>query len=694
MFKKIFSLLILAGIGNAVQSQSFDEKLTSTSRVRLNVTNVGTFGNAFRGYRDGSGTPSCEYPSGSGIEHLFESGIWVGASPDQVSTAAYDAPSGYSTGGDGFEMTAPVGATLQERSTLFDSPFYNINAVSHQDFVADFSDSNVVVPGTSTVIDNHNDPLNIGIHMETYNWNYAFSDFFVIVNFEIVNYSPNTYDSIYVGLWSNTVVRNVNVTPAGTGGSAFYSQGANAYDDTLHLAYAYDVAGDIGFTESYIGQKYLGADYKGDFYTPENIAGFRSHYNAWQFNSGSANLAFPTTENARFIKMTNGLNHLSQWDTFQDDISDPGNRSDLISVGPFYNFESGDTINIAFAYVMGEKVEDGNPNSDNTPEQRENFYRNVEWAQTAYLGEDTNGNGILDAGEDLDGDGEITRFILPSPPDIPRTRVVAKDDSIEIYWSNNAENSVDPISLEKDFEGYRVYLSKLGFDVIGTSDLDFQEELFKIAEYDIDNNGEFFDIGFNSVELDAPRMFSGDTTQYHYKYTINDVQPGWQYAVAVTSFDRGEPENNLESLESAPSVNLKRVFTGTPPNKNIKENEPFVYPNPYYSGAAWEGQSNFQEESRKIYFANLPEECTIRIFTPAGDLIDVIEHDANYNGSDIRWFQTFGAENPDQNVFSGGIHAWDLLSQESQIISRGMYLFAVEDKKTGDISKGKFLIIK
>ena len=57
---------------------SFEERTTTSSNMRLNVTNLGTFGNAWRGYRDGSGDPSCEYPAGSGIEHLFEGGIWIG----------------------------------------------------------------------------------------------------------------------------------------------------------------------------------------------------------------------------------------------------------------------------------------------------------------------------------------------------------------------------------------------------------------------------------------------------------------------------------------------------------------------------------------------------------------------------------------------------------------------------------------
>ena len=83
----------------------------------------------------------------------------------------------------------------------------------------------------------------------------------------------------------------------------------------------------------------------------------------------------------------------------------------------------------------------------------------------AYNGEDKNFNGVLDADEDANNDGEITRFILPAPPNIPKTKIVTNQNSIDIYWADNAEESVDPITLEKDFEGYRIYMTQLGFDV-------------------------------------------------------------------------------------------------------------------------------------------------------------------------------------------------------------------------------------
>lgn len=704
-------------------AQSFDEKLTTASNTRLTVTNVGTFGNAFRGYRDGSGTPSCEYPAGSGVEHLFEGGIWIGGKenggPIRVSTSAYDAPQGYAPGRGGFEFTAELGSTLQIKSSLLDNPNYSTSATSHQDYYAVFSDRNVIIPGTSIPINDHNNPMNVEITMETYNWNYSFSDFMVIVNLTVKNTGINYYDDLYIALWDNTVVRNINITPAGAGGAVFYSQGGNGYVDSLNMAYCYDATGDPGFTDSYIAQKFLGAEDKYGFHHPlvdsafnstnnqlELDTNFKDEYNAWVFNnSGQSLFFFPTTDAQRYVKMTDGLNHSPCWNNptgpacqngtatdLQVLLNASGNRSDLISVGPFQRFEPGDEIKIAFAYVLAKKKEDGLPNASNTATQKEILINNALWAQRAYNGEDGNFNGRLDEGEDKDNDGEITRFILPSPPDIPRTRVIAEDHKIKIYWSKNSEFSVDPITKLMDFEGYRIYMTQLGFDVAGVPNL--VEDLNNIAAYDVAGNNLFFETGFDSVALPAPVYFDDDTTAYHYLFELDNIQNGWQYAISVTAFDTGNEETNLESLESSLLANAKRVFAGTPPSTDMAENEPFVYPNPYYYGSSWEGISNFQEESRKIVFANLPKRCQVRIFTVAGDFIDEFTHNETYTGDDIRWYQTFGAENPEENVFSGGEHAWDLLSLDSQIISRGLYMFSVKDLETGEIFVGKFVIIK
>ncbi len=709
MTKKLL-LLIVAVLGLSAQGQSFDEKITTSSNIRLNVTNVGTFGNAFRGYRDGSGRPSCEYPAGSGTEHLFEGGIWIGGKenggPVRVSTSAYDASSGYAPGRAGFEFTAPVGSQLTERSTLTDNPLFSMDAVSHQDFVATFTDANSLVPGTNIPITSHLNPMNVEIRMETYNWNYRFSDFFVLVHLVFKNVGTSAFTDTYIGLWNNNVVRNINVTPAGSGGSTFYSQGGNGYVDSLSLNYRFDATGDPGYTDSYIGEKFLGAEDKTGFHHPALDPNFHSLYNAWVFNnSGQALFFFPTSENQRYAKLSQGLNQNPCWEdpsgvacqtatgvNIQAALNAPGNRSDLQSVGPFASFAPGDEIRVTFAYVLAGKKEDGLPNTANSVEQRSSLIANAQWAQTAYNGEDANFNGVLDNGEDKDGNGQITRFILPTPPATPRLKAVPRNQGIDVYWAANAESSVDPITQKMDFEGYRVYLSKVGFDVTRTQDL--ARDFVKIVEIDKAGNQLFFDTGLEKHRLPIPVQFPGDTVVYRYKYSVEGIPNGWQLAVAVTSFDEGNEAAGLESLESSFLANDKRAFAGTLANDSIQAHRPYVYPNPYYAGASWEGKSNFQEESRKLIFANLPARCRITITTVAGDVLDVIEHDQAYQGEDIRWFRTFGADATQDNVFSGGEHAWDLLTQSSQFLARGVYLFHVLDLEDYKQFTGQFTVIQ
>ncbi|HEX2899340.1 MAG TPA: hypothetical protein VHS96_06440, partial [Bacteroidia bacterium] len=264
MRKLLLSLSGICIVAVLNGQSSFDEKYTSAGNVGLTVNNFGVIGNAFNGSFDVQGFPSCEYPRGTGIEHLFDGGLWIGArinnSTIAVTTGAVDASSGYTTGRSGYEFSAAVGSSLQERSSLYDSPNYDPAAISHQDLVADFSDSSVFVPGTSIQILDHLNPLGVAVHMETYNWNYAFANFFVILNFRITNHSNNTLDSLYLGYWTDAVVRNINITQPG--GSAFFNKGGNGYLDTLYLAYEFDAKGDTLYTQSYIGTKFLGSENK------------------------------------------------------------------------------------------------------------------------------------------------------------------------------------------------------------------------------------------------------------------------------------------------------------------------------------------------------------------------------------------------------------------------------------------------
>lgn len=691
MRKQLLAVLILFFVEMMSTAQGYVEYgRTTQSNVDMTLNNLGIIGNSFRGtYAQGFG--SCEYPAGSGIEHLFNGGLWIGGRIDgstiAVSTGAVSSSQGYSTGASGYEFTADLGAKLVQKSTLLDNQFYATDAVSHQDFVGNFTDKNILVPGSQQQISNHRQPLYVDVKIEAYNWNFSSANFFVPLTFTITNNGERRIDSVYVGYWCDFVIRNVNVFPPG--GTPFYSGGGNKYVDSLCLAYEFDAENISANASSYAGLKFLGAEYNNDFVHPKLTPSFRCHYSTWLFNSGSGDLFGPQNDNQCYDRLRLGLNYRTNWVSLQNEIKVRGNRSNLVSVGPFASLQPGESIKVTFALVLGSTEPDGTPSYNDTKEQRAEFIRHAVAAQSSFNGEDTNFNGRLDAGEDTDNDEKITRWVFPEPPAPPKTKIIAKENTIEVYWSDNSVFSVDPVTRQRDFEGFRVYKTQLGFDM--QDDRNIQRQLKLVASFDSTGNKIFFDNGFDSIKLATPVTFPNDTVKYHFKYVFKNIANGWQHAVAVTAFDRGNKEQNLESLESSQSSALFRVFPGTPANGSLTENQPFVYPNPYYGTASWEGGSKFQED-RKLTFANLPENCKVKIFTYTGDLVDEFTHNKQYTGADIRWYNTYS--DPKQTVFSGGEHSWDLLSKNSQLIARGLYVFSVEDLNTGKTYPGKFAIVK
>ena len=100
-----------------------------------------------------------------------------------------------------------------------------------------------------------------------------------------------------------------------------------------------------------------------------------------------------------------------------------------------------------------------------------------------------------------------------------------------------------------------------------------------------------------------------------------------------------------------------------------------VVPNPYVATNAMEPavMNNAINQPRRLMFTHLPAQCTIKIFTMSGILVDEII-----------------VNNPADN----GITHWDLLTKEGLEVAAGIYIFHIKAYKTGDIKMGKFAIIK
>ena len=669
-------------------------KYTNIGNIGLSVTNFGMYGS---GWLNWPSVPSCEYPLGSGIEHLFAGGLWVGgftkaninstnkAGPF-VSTGAVDASSISSSRGGGFEYTNSAGDRIIERSSLLDSRYYNPNAISHQDFLMDYADTNVRYLN-GQVIPEHV-PLGIAVHQDTYAWNFPFADFFVILNFTIKNVSNKYLDSVYIGFWTDTVVRNTKLTGRPSG-SAFYAHGGNGFVDSLSMAYEFDVDGDPGFTDSYIGIAYLGSTPEIDnfFVLPQNDTLPATNFNTWTHsNTSDPNFFTPQIDIDRYHKMQGYFGSNNRYGDGIDPstLKQASNRSITITRGYYKNIAPGDSLNVVFAIVCAKKFGDELAALD-TDEQRTNLYSNVDWALRAYFGNDRNRNGIIEPNEDIFGDGKIHRYILPAPPTSPIVKVIPENNKATIYWDKRAENSIDPISGLKDFAGYKVYKTQTGFDIKPKQDI--IKSLVLMTQADT-AGATGFNTGFSGVELSEPVTFPNDTTKYYYKIEVPNLLNGWQYLFTVTAFDKGDLANNLDPLESSLLANVNRILPGTLPVEN-NDTEIGVYPNPYYGSALWDGNS---ERLRKIYFYNLPADCEITIYTLAGDIVKKMDHSSTQNGSDIRWFEQYASDGKQQ--FAGGEHAWDLITDNDQAIATGLYLFTVKNSKTGNIKTGKFLVVK
>lgn len=705
---KLFKILILSQV--LIQSQSISpladdeyDKYTSVGNLGLTITNFGILGNGWNRMEDGSINPSCQYKqqteiSREQIEHFSYAGLWVGGIVNgerRVSTSIVDGV--FEAGNEGFELFPKSSITIQSSisSTTQDSmaKYYSPNAVSHQDMIIDFKDYGDD-PSENLGIPNHN-PLGLDIRLESYAWNYSYADAFVILNYTFKNQSENVINDLYAGIWVDPSIANFNYTDYYSPGGGFtWYDNLNGYDETVDpsgftrdIAYQYDTDGDDGWAESYLGISILGSSIDKKY--------LKSEYNQWVWTNSSNSdfpaYSMPINDNERYDKMSSTVPKGTGPEyTAEGYPASENSWLFLISAGPMgsvpnadttsWTLAPGDSCTISFVVVCA-MWDDGA--SGDSPLRREKMYVNYDWAQKAYDGEDKNRNNILEDEEDVNNNQILDRYILPAPPPSPNMYLDVDSKKVTLYWQNNAERFLDPISQEADFEGYRLYGSR-------KTDNQSLGEFTLLKEVDI-NNEIGYNTGFSSVQLvnefgETDSVYI-EGNYYHYKFENLNVKDGWLNYYSITAYDQGDPEANLGSLESSLFANRSYVYPGkSAASGNNWEGDPTVYPNPYRGQASWDDNSS---RGKMIWFRNLPEKAEIRIFSLAGDLVDIIEHDQSYNGKDIN-----NIDSKKSPIMSGGEHAWDMITMYDQATASGLYLFTVENQFSGEIKEGKFLLIK
>jgi hypothetical protein len=181
-----------------------------------------------------------------------------------------------------------------------------------------------------------------------------------------------------------------------------------------------------------------------------------------------------------------------------------------------------------------------------------------------------------------------------------------------------------------------------------------------------------------------PQLNDSVEAYYEYEYVIDGLLPSRAVYMSVTAFDFGNPLTNLQALESSPLANAVEIYPVYSSDVVADSSKKVsVFPNPYringgYAEAGYEQVSDFSRDAnraRRIHFANLPREATIRIYTLDGDLVRELQHPCDC---------------PLQEGES--MTSWDLISRNTQAVVSGIYLYTVESKVGTQV--GKFVIIK
>lgn len=624
-------------------------------------------------------------------------------------------------------------------------------------------------------------PLHLKVRQESYQWEEEKFYNFVGVEYKIKNNSAESLEDVYVGFFADgdagPRTREQYYLDDGTGlweGIVCGQRGDRQVPIRISCAYFYDVDGDEGKTEGYFGILFLGHDTDPLGETAPKTVGITSYQN-FSGDQPYENGGDPNNDFQRYELLSKTTRDRTQ--------EVPRDYRMLLATGPFKELLPDSTLTLQVAFCCGYKLDgmkqsaasaaltysgnwfdvDGNPLSgvdgretavygpansviqdscaaEFTPlsaARGEVIWINADchdeealWANTSCAKGDAT---FAEYQTGVDGKETQVHWLVGSAPPPPVMRLLPGDGKVTILWDNFSETSLDVSTLDKDFEGWRIWRAD-GWDrPLGTTVLTGpSRELWQLIEERDLVNGIPPDINFKELfseggwmyepllnlpdkdkilayfeesvyyypmdEVPCPPGLSDsecDTLEalarfnlgfegglQYYKYVDTSVHNGMHYFYSVTAYDHvisgGVPTK--VGYYGDPSSNFSYIvpLSDAQPTETLKEDEIYVVPNPATVGAMepWQLEPNEDDPTGiKVEFRNLPAgRSTVRIFTVAGDLVEVLYHDSS---------------------LSHGTLEWDLVSRNGQDVTSGVYLFSVEPEDTSiERTIGKFVVIR
>jgi hypothetical protein len=331
----------------------------------------------------------------------------------------------------------------------------------------------------------------------------------------------------------------------------------------------------------------------------------------------------------------------------------------------------------------------------------------------------------------IDGKETQISWIVGTAPPPPNVRIDDHSaDGVVIYWDNFSETIPDVKTQVFDFEGYRIWRADdwdrpIGSSIDNGPGADLWKLLYEvdlINNFGIDNGTDQFRYEplthllsatqkrdfINSLKqfmvefpLDDPPCpqgvteavcdtlialaaweIGGEGGRQYYRYVDRSMHLGRPYFYAVTAMDHGIADDGslIEGKIGDPSSNFTFVEprSTAQPAYNYREGDIYVVPNPATteSMAAWTLSPNNDDPTGiKVEFRNLPmSPGTIRIYSLAGDLVEVLPFDGRTGVGSVEW---------------------NLVSRNGQDVTSGVYLYSVEtDDSNFDRFIGKFVVIR
>jgi len=226
----------------------------------------------------------------------------------------------------------------------------------------------------------------------------------------------------------------------------------------------------------------------------------------------------------------------------------------------------------------------------------------------------------------------------PAPPESPILSVTPSYNGIHLQWDSKAERSVDPVipdSLGAPFAGYRLYRAPA-------------------------KNGPF--------TLLREWKSGRDSIVHEYRDTVGDnggpLLTNVKYFYKLTAFDEGVPALKTEIMESDGIV--IQSIQNSPSSSPFELENIRIVPNPFVVTHA----AQLSIDRPAVFFNYLPDECTIRIYTTALELVAELHHSG---GSRAEWnLRTQGG----QQVASQLLIAKISTPQGTSIIKKFAVVFA------------------